>query len=1267
MGISFTPEQEKVIKLHNRNILVSAAAGSGKTAVLVERIVRMICNEDNPVDIDRLLVVTFTNAAAAEMRERISRAIAARLEENPESVHLQRQATLVHNAQITTIDSFCLFVIRNNFNDIGLDPTFRVADEGELKLLKQDVLSALLEERFADADEERKADFIHCVECYAANGKEKTLEEHILNLYNFAMSFPWPEEWLCERMEDYHVESKEEMLKSPWMQFAEAHIRALADDIINDYAYAIRLAEEPDGPYMYGELLEEEKEALEKSLRADNFETLGQAISGLRFNRLPAKKDETVSSEKRELAKRFRSQAKDKINALVKKYFATPTELVIEQSRFSERALRQLLMLSIEFKQRLDMKKREKNILDFSDMEHFALNILLKKDETGFHATKTALEYRKYFAEVLIDEYQDSNLVQEYLLSAVSGEEEGNYNRFMVGDVKQSIYKFRLARPELFMEKYHTYSLEDSDRQRIDLHKNFRSRREVLKSVNHIFSQIMGETLGGIAYDDAAALYPGATYPCDDCRESLSENDMEESVYKTELLLIDKPTKQLSDKPADGLTGKLKAGEWEDEGTTRSDMSAKELEAFAIARRIKKLMQDFKVTDKVTGALRPLKYSDIVVLLRTNSGWDEIFKEVFANQGIPAHMTARTGYFSSTEIQTVMQFLRVLDNPLQDIPMYGVMKGIFGGFTEEEIAMVRLHNRKATLYEALCEYKDTEKNEALCDCKDTEKVTALLDKIKLYRNRSVYLPVRKLLQEIFADYGYLNYVTALPAGEQRKANVEMLMEKAADFEKTSYYGLFHFIRYMEQMEKYDVDYGEANTLDENADVVRIMSIHKSKGLEFPVTFVAGLSKKFNVQDTAKALIVDVDMGIGTDYIDPVRRISNKTLRKNIIAEKIRLDNLAEELRVLYVAMTRPKEKLILTAAAEDMQKKIDNFSYVQNQKEWELSYGLLTSASSYLDFILPAVMRQAQDPAGTESEEGVREASKVIGVKLLTRDELYGEEIKELVETAGREIKMLALKNAASYRDVSVYNKIAERFSYQYPHENLQKLYTKTTVSELKLAAMEEKEESSVHLFEEERIVPYIPDFMREKKPDNISGTTRGSAFHRVMELLEYAEVLEGWDELDYAARKKRLEDILNDFVKEGRLTDEYYQAVSVKKIINFLSSGLAKRMAMAEQNGQLYKEQPFVYGIDASRLNTEFPSEEKVLIQGIVDVFFIEDGKIVLLDYKTDVTDSGEALMERYRTQLDYYSEALGKMWHMPVKDQILYSFYLEKEIVKS
>lgn len=1227
MAVVFTPEQEKVIKLHHRNILVSAAAGSGKTAVLVERIVQMICNEEHPVDIDRLLVVTFTNAAAAEMRERISLAISARLEENPASAHLQRQATLVHNAQITTIDSFCLFIIRNNFNDIGLDPSFRVADEGELKLLKQEVLAALLEDKFAQPEGKEREDFLHCVECYAVNGKEKILEEHLLHLYDFAMSYPWPEEWLFERMSDYQTGTKEELETTDWIHFLVTIIRAQAEGCLEQYEAAIQLAEAPDGPYMYGALLEREKESLEKALRAEGFEALGQAMAGLTFDRLPGKKDDTVSAGKREQAKELRSKAKEQIESLVKKYFKTPVPLVLEQGLYSVRALRQLILLCLEFKGRLDEKKREKNVLDFSDMEHLALNILLKKTENGVEATKTALEYRSFFEEVLIDEYQDSNLVQEYLLAAVSGEEEGRFNRFMVGDVKQSIYKFRLARPELFLEKYHTYSLEEGSCQRIDLHKNFRSRGEVLQSVNYVFSQIMGENLGGIRYDDAAALYTGAVYP-------------ENPGCETELMLMEKSAKDQEE-----------------------EMSAKELEAYGIAGRIRRLVDSFQVTDRDSGALRPCRYRDIVVLLRTNSGWDEIFKEVFARQGIPAHMTARTGYFSASEIQNVMQLLRVLDNPMQDIPLFGVMKNIFGGFSEEEIVKIRICRKKAGLYEALRAYGKEGEEESL-----REKAASFVGRIEGYRDKSVYLPVRKLLQEIFQDYGYLNYVTALPAGEQRAANVEMLLNRAETFEKTSYYGLFHFIRYMEQLEKYDVDYGEAGILDENADVVRIMSIHKSKGLEFPITFVAGLSKRFNMQDAAKALIVDVDMGVGTDYVDPEKRITNKTLRKNVIAEKLRLDNLAEEMRILYVAMTRAKEKLILTGTIENPAKKLQGFAVVRNRKEWELSYGMLSDAASYLDFLLPALLRSSAFDGllrDLEIEAGPSAINEEppLSVRLLSMEELQAEELTGLVEEAGREEKLAILRQAGAYQDQQLLDCMMQRFSFAYPYESMQNLYTKTTVSELKLAALEEKEEGSAHLFEEEKIVPYIPAFRREK--EKISGTTRGSAFHKVMELLDLSFLFSEWKDLPKPKKQELLKNHLEALVKEGRLTEEYFEAVSLKKIAEFLDSPLAGRMYAAEKAGKLYREQPFVYGIDAKRLNPDFSQGETVLIQGIVDVFFLEEDGLVLADYKTDVIQSGKELCERYLTQLDYYAEALEKMWHMPVKERILYSFYLGKEIV--
>lgn len=895
------------------------------------------------------------------------------------------------------------------------------------------------------------------------------------------------------------------------------------------------------------------------------------------------------------------------------------------------------------------MKKREKNLLDFADMEHLALQILLEKTKDGVRATRTAQEYRSFFEEVLIDEYQDSNLVQEYLLRAVSGEEDGKFNRFMVGDVKQSIYKFRLARPELFLEKYHTYSKEESLCQRIDLHKNFRSRKEVLGSVNYIFSQIMGEKLGGICYDDAAALYPGAEYTANpDCR--------------AELLLMEKPEKDNTMAETlltDDVTGK-----------GQKALSAKELEAYGIARRIQRLTVEYQVTDKKTGELRPCRYQDIVVLLRTNSGWDEIFKEVFAAQGIPAHIASRTGYFSAIEVQNVMQFLRVIDNPLQDIPLFGTMKSLFGGFTEEEIVKIRLCRKKAKLYEALCAYREEGGEESL-----RQQAGAFLERLEEYRDKSVYLPVRKLLQELLNDYGYLNYVTALPAGEQRRANVEMLLTKASAFEKTSYYGLFHFIRYMEQMEKYDVDYGEANILDEEADVVRIMSIHKSKGLEFPVTIVAGLSKRFNMQDTAKALLIDVDMGIGTDYINPTLRVTNKTLRKNVLAGKMRLENLAEELRVLYVAMTRAKEKLILTATVEDIAKKLQGILSVRNRKEWELSYGMLANASSYLDYLLPALVRhpgftpvleKLELEAGSVCAKAPEDLTKDvdIAVELLTLEELQAEEITELVQTGGREEKLQIMHSAKKYEDHALAQRIAERFAYRYPHENLQNLYTKTTVSELKLAALEEKQEQSAHLFEEEQIVPYIPAFRREK--ESISGTTRGSAFHKVMELLDLPTMFADWEKLSEEEKRMRLRDSLEALVKEGRLTEEYYKAVSLKKIVDFLNTDLARRMCEADKRGQLYREQPFVYGIDARRLKQEFPENEKVLIQGIIDVFFIEEVGLVLADYKTDVVEKGADLLERYSTQLDYYAEALEKMWHLPVKEQILYSFYLGEEVYK-
>ena len=1273
MGMKFTPEQQRVIELHNSNILVSAAAGSGKTAVLVERIIRMICDGEHPADIDRLLIVTFTNAAAAEMRERIAAGITARLETDPGNEHIQKQSALLHNAQITTIDSFSLFLIRNHFNEIGLDPDFRVADEGEIKLLQQEVLAQLLEDAYAGQFVPEAPEQFHaCVEYFCPGGRESVLEQHILNLSRYAGSFPWPEEWLEERKNDYAAGDMEALVHSDYGQYLTERVNRTVEGCLEKLREVKRLCELPDGPYMYGELTEAEIEQLERLTSCKDMEEQAAKVPTVTFGRLPSKKDDSVDPAKRELAKAIRNSVKDTLSDLSESYFKTPLELAVEQGKACREPLRILLDLALEFDRRLLAAKQERHLIDFSDMEHYALQILLKREKveesggTGTDRTETkyrivpsdvAMEYRQYFQEILIDEYQDSNLVQEYLLSAISGEEEGRYNRFMVGDVKQSIYKFRLARPELFLEKYDTYQ-EAGDLCRIDLAKNFRSRIQVVDAVNDVFSRIMSREIGGIAYDDKAALYPGAVYPA-----------QEDPAYGSELLLIRKPEKGEREESGIGEQHAEGAGVLVDYDNVR------QLEALAIAARIKQLKGSLQVMEKSTGELRPVRYSDMVILLRTTSGWDEEFKKILEQQGIPVYITSKTGYFGALEVQELLQFLRVLDNPRQDIPLFGVMQSVFGGFTQEEIAQIRSggegHSRKRmTLYEALKEVaqsgRTVEEGEEISagesageEAELSQKADTFLQRIGHYRDLTPFTSIRDLLQRILDDYDYLNYVTALPTGSKRRANVEMLLTKASAFEKTSYFGLFHFIRYMEQLEKYDVDYGEADTLDENADVVRIMSIHKSKGLEFPVVFVSGLSKRFNMQDANQSLIVDMDLGVAVDYVDSVRRIKNKTLRRAVLSAKMKEDNLAEELRVLYVALTRAREKLILTAVLDKADEK---WELAQMTGQERLTYLDFCEAGSYMDFLLPILPKTG------------------IAVKTLRTEDLAAEELGEQLRMGDRreQLRLIACGETPLTGDPEENERklmyLRERFAYQYPHPGLQKLYTKTTVSELKIAAMAEKDEAAFHTFEEKEVVPYIPGFRREQ--EKVSGAVRGNAFHRTMELLDFTYLFtesglftgcpNNYEEYRRGLDKNRLQNRLEEFLQREtislRLTEEYAKAVSLPKILNFLEQELAYRMWRAQEQSLLYREQPFVLGIDAKRLDPDLPEGEKVLIQGIIDVFFIEDGEIVLLDYKTDVIDSLEALWNRYNVQIQYYEEALTKLMQMPVKERILYSFYLEK-----
>lgn len=1264
MGVSWTTEQQQVIDLRNRNILVSAAAGSGKTAVLVERIVKIITDKNHPVDIDHLLIVTFTNAAAAEMRERIGNAIEKALDEQPGDEHLLRQLTLIHNAQITTIDSFCLYVVRNHFHEIDLEPNFRIGDEGELKLLREDVLGRVLEQNYEEPSEA----FSDFVEGYASGRTDAALNEMILQLYEFSRSYPWPEKWLDSFVGAYRIETREELDRAEWLAPLTENIRFVLKDCEQLLKQALAVTQQDDGPDMYEKAVRSDLEKYEGLSKLTSFCELSGALSDIKYDRLASSRGFEGDPDKLELVKSLREQAKDVVKKLCKQYFFCSPEMMIEQLERTEPMLEEVVRLTKQFADEFAAAKRRKNLVDFHDVEHFALQILV--DEETEKAKKTAEEFRDTFEEIMIDEYQDSNEVQETLLRSISREERGENNIFMVGDVKQSIYRFRLARPELFMKKYDSYSLEESTTQRIDLHKNFRSREEVLTCTNDIFYKIMVRSLGNVEYDAEAALYPGASYPVS-------------ADFTPEILLADSNDELLED-------------------TELSDK--KTLEAKIVAEEIRHLMKTQPVTDKATGTLRAARYSDIVILLRSLSGWADSLVEVLNENGIPAHTVSSTGYFSTVEVQTVLSMLRLLDNPRQDIPMAAVLRSPMAGLTDEELAVLRLEDGSVPFHEAVLElaeglYEEDGQKEISDSEADSEadqkqgrnadgkkeddiETTAhrkLLKFYKKYRQLRQLVPdtpIHELIEIILRETGYGHYVAAMPAGNRRTANLNMLLEKAAAYEKTSYKGLFHFVRYIDELQKYDVDFGEADMVGENEDVVRIMSIHKSKGLEFPIVIVSGMGKNFNKQDTRSKMVLHPELGIGLDYMDGKKRIKSPTIAKKAIAKQIDLENLGEELRVLYVALTRAKEKLILTGTLKDAPEKLEFFRQQANLSkaaDRPLSYLTREGASGYLDWILPAVLSY-----GDKYPVRIVEAAELV----LDEVENQLEQNEDLTERIG-EIKAA---------DPQLVGQLKQRFSQRYPYQVDVLRKNKYSVSELKHRAMREKfeaeQEETIPAFLEEPVTPTIPLFIQrqgsvEQETPN-RGALRGTAVHRVMECYDFAS-------------EKSVQEQMDAMEKEEKITADMRALVREQTVADFVSSETGKRMALAQRGGALYREKPFVMGFTEEELenygfgadsNTdsceniykktdsdqEKEEQQKVrheedltLIQGIIDVFWIEKDGIVLLDYKTDRVQQAKELIDRYETQLKLYADALERVFgarKLKVKEILIYSFSLEQLI---
>lgn len=1262
MGVSWTTEQQQVIDLRNRNILVSAAAGSGKTAVLVERIVKIITDKNHPVDIDHLLIVTFTNAAAAEMRERIGNAIEKALDEQPGDEHLLRQLTLIHNAQITTIDSFCLYVVRNHFHEIDLEPNFRIGDEGELKLLREDVLGKVLEQNYEEPSEA----FSDFVEGYASGRTDAALNEMILQLYEFSRSYPWPEKWLDSFVGIYRIENREELDRAEWLAPLTQNIRFVLKDCEQLLKQALAVTQQDDGPDMYEKAVRSDLEKYESLSKLTSFCELSVALSDIKYDRLASSRGFEGDPDKLELVKSLREQAKDVVKKLCKQYFFCSPEMMIEQLERTEPMLEEVVRLTKQFADEFAAAKRRKNLVDFHDVEHFALQILV--DEETEKVKKTAEEFRDTFEEIMIDEYQDSNEVQETLLRSISREERGENNIFMVGDVKQSIYRFRLARPELFMKKYDSYSLKESTTQRIDLHKNFRSREEVLTCTNDIFYKIMVRSLGNVEYDAEAALYPGASYPVS-------------ADFTPEILLAGSNDELLEDTE---LTDK------------------KTLEAKIVAEEIKHLMKTQPVTDKAAGTLRAAHYSDIVILLRSLSGWADSLVEVLNENGIPAHTVSSTGYFSTVEVQTVLSMLRLLDNPRQDIPMAAVLRSPMAGLTDEELAVLRLEDGSVPFHEAVLELAEglyeeggqieisnseedqkqgrnaDEKTENHIEITAHRKLLKFYKKYKQLRQLVPDTPIHELIEIILRETGYGHYVAAMPAGNRRTANLNMLLEKAAAYEKTSYKGLFHFVRYIDELQKYDVDFGEADMVGENEDVVRIMSIHKSKGLEFPIVIVSGMGKNFNKQDTRSKMVLHPELGIGLDYMDGKKRIKSPTIAKKAIAKQIDLENLGEELRVLYVALTRAKEKLILTGTLKDAPEKLEFFRQQANLSkaaDRPLSYLTREGASGYLDWILPAVLSYGDK----------------YPVRIVEAAELVLDEVENQLEQNEDLTERIEEIEAA---DTQLVGQLKQRFSQRYPYQTDILRKNKYSVSELKHRAMREKfeaeQEETIPAFLEEPVTPTIPLFIqREESVEQETanrGALRGTAVHRVMECYDFAS-------------EKSVHEQMEAMEKEEKITADMRALVREQTVADFVSSETGKRMALAQRGGALYREKPFVMGFTEEELErygfgagaqmieneaqtenaqqeimsenvsqeNHMHEEDLTLIQGIIDVFWIEDDGITVLDYKTDRVDTAQELIDRYATQLKLYADALERVFatrKLKVKEILIYSFRLVKLI---
>ncbi|WP_195469519.1 helicase-exonuclease AddAB subunit AddA [Clostridium sp. D43t1_170807_H7] len=1243
----WTNEQLQAIETRRCNLLVAAAAGSGKTAVLVERIIRIITDEENPVDIDKLLVVTFTSAAASEMRERIAAAISKALEKSPNSKNLQRQLTLLGRANITTMHSFCLDVIKNYFYTIDLDPSFRIGDETEATLMKNEIIEELFEEYYEEDNEE----FKELIEAYSGSKDDEKLKEMILSLYRFSMSGPWPEKWVIEKAEAFNISTLEELDKSEWVKVLRESLRVELNGFLNMYRKAIEIINDTDGLEPYLDAFNSDYDYLLKAYESlDNgLNDIYIALNSISFIKLKTVKKNQVSDENAQnTVKSIRDSVKKKIKSLIESTFEFTPQEALDGIIGVYPFMKSLASVTLEFSKRFNEKKREKNILDFNDLEHLCLKILIDRDENNnIIPSKVAEHFMEFFDEVLVDEYQDSNNVQETIIDLVSRRRFEESNVFMVGDVKQSIYRFRQAKPELFLDKYNRYSLEEgSNDRKIQLYKNFRSREEVIEGVNYIFKMVMSQTVGELEYTDEEALNLGASF---------EEVNDDESIVggEIELHILDK-SGIVKEKVEDSFDDDDEIAKEEEE-----DIDGITLEAKIVAKRIKELFEikdgkRFKVFDKDTKEYRDVKYKDIVILLRATKNWAEIFLDELGSEGIPVYADTGSGYFESIEIRTIMSLLKIIDNPLQDVPMIATLRSPICGFTAEELSDLRLLNKDLYFYELIKEVSEGihEINEEL-----KFKCSKFIDDLSKWRERAIYTPIDEFIWYLYMDTAFYGYVGAMPNGKLRQANLKILFQRAKQYESTSFKGLFNFINFINKLRKSSGDMGSAKVLGENEDVVRIMSIHKSKGLEFPVVFTSGMGKQFNLMDLSNSILYHEELGFGPNFVNLETRNSYSTLAKEAIKKRIRLETLSEEMRILYVAFTRAKEKLIITGASSNLEKSISGWISSASLDESIVLPSEVLKGKSYLDWIAMAMCKHTCG----EKLRGVTGATRELitsdfskwDIKFWTKELLTVDKNLETVDKVEDESMFITSKN------VVVDKEISRRLDYKYKFIEGAMLPSNISVSDLKKKEFTYGDEihDTVEVFKEKEVLK--PKFLKEEK--GLSAAERGTVIHYVMQRLNY----------DRVSTISEIKAQIEEMVLDNSLTEKEASTVWYKKIYNFFNSNLGKRLLKAYKDERLVsRELPFFTELSSveykPELNKDVYIDEKIRLQGIIDCFFEEEDGIVLLDYKTDYVEEEKVdeIIERYRAQLKYYKDALEKITEKRVKESYLYLFGIDKEV---